>query len=70
MTIAWTGRSGGRVKDMVDCCVHAQTEDVGMIESVHLVIDHLVTDAVRQYIETRKANADFCAEDVLTVASI
>jgi D-sedoheptulose 7-phosphate isomerase len=70
VTIAWTGRSGGRVKDMVDCCVHAQTEDVGMIESIHLVIDHLVTNAVRQHIETRKANADFLAEDILTVASV
>jgi D-sedoheptulose 7-phosphate isomerase len=70
VTIAWTGRSGGRVKDIVDSSVHAQTDDVGIIESVHLVIDHLVTNAVRQYIETKKANPDFCAEDILTVASI
>ena len=68
VTIAWTGRSGGRLKDIVDCSVHAQTDDVGMIESVHLVIDHLVTNAVRQYIETKKANADFCAEDILAAS--
>jgi D-sedoheptulose 7-phosphate isomerase len=51
VTIAWTGRSGGRVKEMVDCCVHAATDDVGMIESVHLVVDHLVADMLRQWIE-------------------
>lgn len=49
-TIAWTGASGGRLKDLVDCCVHAPTEDVGMIESVHLVIDHLVTGMLRRRI--------------------
>jgi D-sedoheptulose 7-phosphate isomerase len=57
VTIAWTGLSGGRLKDMVDCCVHAPTEDVGMIESVHLVIDHLVTNAVRRCIEVRAGQA-------------
>jgi D-sedoheptulose 7-phosphate isomerase len=57
VTIAWTGLSGGRLKDMVDCCVHAPTEDVGMIESVHLVIDHLVTNAVRRCIEVRAAQS-------------
>jgi D-sedoheptulose 7-phosphate isomerase len=56
VTIAWTGLSGGRLKDLVDCCVHAPTEDVGMIESVHLVIDHLVTNAVRHMINTTALN--------------
>lgn len=42
-TIGWTGTSGGLLKELVDVCVHAPTDDVGMIESAHLVIDHLVT---------------------------
>lgn len=42
-TIGWTGRDGGRLKDLVEVCVHAPTDDIGMIESVHVVIDHLVT---------------------------
>jgi D-sedoheptulose 7-phosphate isomerase len=46
VTIAWTGSSGGRLKDIVDHCVHVPTEDVGMIENVHLVFDHLVTGLV------------------------
>jgi D-sedoheptulose 7-phosphate isomerase len=50
VTIGWTGRSGGRLKDLVDHCVHAPTDDVGMIESVHLVIDHLVTRMLAQQI--------------------
>ena len=55
-TIAWTGLSGGQLKDGTDLCVHAPTEDVGMIESVHLVIDHLVTRQLWQRIQARSAN--------------
>jgi len=54
--LAWTGLSGGCLKEMVDCCVHAPTEDVGMIESVHLVIDHLVTNALRHCIQAKNVS--------------
>jgi D-sedoheptulose 7-phosphate isomerase len=53
-TIGWTGRSGGRLKNMVDLCIHSPTDDIGMIESTHLVLDHLVTQALRTCIETGK----------------
>jgi D-sedoheptulose 7-phosphate isomerase len=53
VTLAWTGAAGGRLKDVVDHCLHAPTDDVGMVESVHLVIDHLVTVELRQRIEAR-----------------
>ena len=56
VTIGWTGRSGGLLKDIVDHCVHAPTDDVGMIESVHLVIDHLVTRVLAEFIRAERAN--------------
>lgn len=46
VTVGWTGLTGGRLKDVVDHCVHSPTDDVGMIESTHLVLDHLVTDGL------------------------
>lgn len=52
-TIGWTGLAGGRLKDVVELCVHAPTEDMGTIESVHLVLDHLVTKQVHQRIQAR-----------------
>jgi len=70
ITIVWTGMSGGRVKDIVGCCVHAATEDVGMIESVHVVIDHLVTNALRQCIEAKSINPAFCSDDIVNVLSL
>jgi D-sedoheptulose 7-phosphate isomerase len=48
VTIGWTGRAGGCLKDLVDHCVHVPTDDVGMIENVHMVFDHLVTRALAQ----------------------
>jgi D-sedoheptulose 7-phosphate isomerase len=44
ITIAWTGQSGGKLKDIVDLCVHSPSDDVGVIESVHVLLDHLVTN--------------------------
>ena len=56
VTIGWTGRSGGCLKDLVDHCVHAPTDDVGMIENAHLVFDHLVTRAVTECIRGQQAS--------------
>jgi len=51
VTIGWTGRNGGKLKDLVDECLKPPTDDVGMIESVHMVLDHLVTDELRRMIQ-------------------
>lgn len=42
-TIGWTGRAGGRLAAVSDLCVHVPSEDAGIIESVHLVLVHLLT---------------------------
>jgi D-sedoheptulose 7-phosphate isomerase len=51
VTIGWTGRSGGALGNAVDLCVHCPTDDIGMIESVHLVLDHLVTRELHRCIQ-------------------
>jgi D-sedoheptulose 7-phosphate isomerase len=50
VTIGWTGRSGGCLKEIAEHSVHVPTDDIGMIESVHLVFDHLVTRALTERI--------------------
>jgi D-sedoheptulose 7-phosphate isomerase len=50
VTIGWTGGSGGSLKGMVDLAVLVPADDVGMIESCHLVLDHLVTSELRKLI--------------------
>jgi len=51
VTIGWTGRSGGALGKLVDLCVHCPTDDIGMIESAHLVLDHLVTRELHRCIQ-------------------
>jgi len=53
VTVGWTGASGGKLKDMVDLAVLAPTDDVGMIESCHMVLDHLVTVELRRRIHEK-----------------
>lgn len=52
VTVGWTGLSGGRLKEVAEHCIHSPTDDIGIIESVHLVLDHLVTQVLRQRIQT------------------
>jgi D-sedoheptulose 7-phosphate isomerase len=50
VTIGWTGGSGGRLKDLADLAVLVPSDDVGMIEGCHMVLDHLVTSELRKLI--------------------
>ncbi len=59
VTIAWTGLSGGRLKEIVDHCVHVPTDDVGMIESAHLILDHLITRELSRCIRTGECADSF-----------
>ena len=49
-TIGWTGDTGGRLKNMVDICVHAPVLYIGQQEDVHLILNHAVTSALKRWI--------------------
>lgn len=51
--VGWTGLSGGKLLRMADYCVQAPTDDVGMIESLHMVLDHLVAVELRARIRAQ-----------------
>ena len=51
VTIGFTGRDGGRLRDLVDCCVLVPCDDVGQQEDVHLVLNHVITTALRARLE-------------------
>jgi D-sedoheptulose 7-phosphate isomerase len=42
-TIGFTGRMGGKMKDMVDVCVHAPSNWTGIIEDVAIILGHIFT---------------------------
>ena len=45
--IGLTGRGGGRLAQLVDCCIRVPSDDVGQQEDAHLVINHLLTQGIR-----------------------
>lgn len=69
ITIGWTGQDGGRLKDMVDLAVSVPTDDVGMIESCHLVLDHLVTMELRRQIAGHGAGVGISVAAVSDLAA-
>lgn len=49
--LALTGDVGGRLKDLAEICIHAPHPFIGTQEDIHLVLDHLITEALRSWIQ-------------------
>ncbi|HQX76666.1 MAG TPA: SIS domain-containing protein, partial [Thermoflexales bacterium] len=48
--IAFTGDTGGQLAPLADVCVHAPHPFIGAQEDIHLVLDHLITQSLRNWI--------------------
>ena len=46
MTVGLTGRAGGRLKELADCCICVPADDTARIQEVHIVIGHLLAEMV------------------------
>jgi D-sedoheptulose 7-phosphate isomerase len=46
--IALVGGRGGTVRDLADLAVVVPSEDYGVVEDVHLAIDHMITNYLRE----------------------
>ena len=53
--IGLTGFQGGRMKDMCDLCLIVPSDNMQMIEDVHLSVAHAIFTCARQAIENRTA---------------
>lgn len=47
-TVGLTGYDGGRLKDWVDLCFIVPSQSIERIEDIHLVVNHLLTVALRE----------------------
>ena len=45
-TFGVTGFSGGKLREIADQCLHCPLDDMGMVESLHLIAFHYVLDDV------------------------
>jgi D-sedoheptulose 7-phosphate isomerase len=46
-TVAFLGKDGGQLRELVDHPVIVRSDDYGWVESAHLVLEHVVTYALR-----------------------
>jgi D-sedoheptulose 7-phosphate isomerase len=49
-TIGMTGFDGGRVKGLVDVCIHVPNDCIEQVEDVHLLLEHLICTELRHSI--------------------
>ena len=47
VTICLTGIGGGKLRDLVDICLVVPSDSMEQVEDMHMVIDHLLTIALR-----------------------
>ena len=57
-TIGFTGFDGGKLKPMVNCCLHIPSNDIGVVESLHLVACHYIIDRLREMIRGKRTVLD------------
>ncbi len=51
MTVAFTGDTGGKLKDMVDHCIFIPSPHIGHQEDGHMILDHVIASALKEMIE-------------------
>ncbi len=56
-TVALTGKTGGKVKNMVDLCVCVPSNETARIQECHGLIGHIIAELIEQSIFKKQNNA-------------
>lgn len=54
-TVALTGRTGGNLKNMVDHCICAPSDETPRIQECHILIGHIISELVEGEPSMKKA---------------
>jgi D-sedoheptulose 7-phosphate isomerase len=49
-TVGLVGYGGGRLKELVDYCVHVPVDDMQKVEDLHLVVNHIMMALFRRHL--------------------
>ena len=52
-TICFSGKSGGKAKEVADICIVVPSSKMVQIEDVHLVINHAIADELKKLVQNR-----------------
>lgn len=64
VTVALTGRSGGRLRELVDFCLAVPADDTPRIQEAHILIGHVLCELVEQELFPRPSES---AREKLTI---
>jgi len=56
-TAALTGRSGGKLKSIVDVCLRVPSDDTPRIQECHILLGHILSEIVEQELFGSTASA-------------
>jgi len=48
ITVAFTGKDGGKLKNIVDICINVPSNDTPRIQEVHIMIGHIICEIVEK----------------------
>lgn len=51
-TVGWIGNKGGRLKRLCNAAIVVSSRDFGLVESLHMVLEHLISHSVKESLET------------------
>ena len=47
-TIGFTGRSGGKIKEIADICLQVPSDDTPRIQEIHIMIGHIICEIIEK----------------------
>jgi D-sedoheptulose 7-phosphate isomerase len=56
-TIAFSGRKGGKVKDVAECCICAPSTETPRIQECHILIGHIISEIAEKALFHEKSRA-------------
>ena len=57
VTIAFTGDTGGRLKNLADHCILIPSPHIGHQEDGHMILDHVIANTLKELIEAEPISA-------------
>jgi D-sedoheptulose 7-phosphate isomerase len=64
-TIGFTGKDGGQLRSLVDICVCVPSDQIGMQEDCHMMLDHIIANVLRLQVLEREAKVVVGAEMIV-----
>lgn len=52
-TIGWTGKSGGKMKEIADCLINIPSTDTPRIQEAHILVGHVICEIIESEIFPR-----------------